>query len=619
MEHPFESAKWIWKRDALAIDDYAQFTAAFSVSGKEPVTLHISADSSCNVYLNGQLVFFKQFADYPFYKLCDSVDITRYCRAENDLRICVWYFGRGNSSYYPDAPGLLFAVHQGQKTLAASSESTQSRTDTRYRSGMGKIITGQLGFSYFYDNTAKPLPWEGSVAAEKTTHLRCNPLKPLALLPRTPFHILRQDERCALIDLGREEAGFLQLRAVSPEEQTVTVTFGEHIADGGVRRLIGDRDFSVQLRLAPGQNHCSCTLRRLAGRYLEIFYDHPLNIEYLGLLPVHYPVQTKPFTAASPLRRQIYDTAVRTLQLSMHEHYEDCPWREQAMYVLDSRNQMLCGYYCFDNAPYARQNLLLMAQGQRSDGMLELTYPAKDTPAIPFFSLMYPVTVAEYVAHTGDGTVVPLVLPAIRRILDAVSARKVNSLIPDFPSPYWNFYEWSDGSDNLWTLDIPYEKQFDLILNCAYVMALESTARLTGEQVDLTALRARIHETFYDEKAGLYFAGTEQRRLYTQLGNSLAILAGVAQGKELAEKLRQDGPVKATLSMRGFFYDALLRADPQNRDFVLRDIESIYGNMLAQGATSFWETEKGEADFDGAGSLCHGWSAIPIYYFHLLQ
>ena len=31
----------------------------------------------------------------------------------------------------------------------------------------------------------------------------------------------------------------------------------------------------------------------------------------------------------------------------MHEHYEDTPWREQAFYVADSRNQALCGYYAF--------------------------------------------------------------------------------------------------------------------------------------------------------------------------------------------------------------------------------------------------------------------------------
>lgn len=27
----------------------------------------------------------------------------------------------------------------------------------------------------------------------------------------------------------------------------------------------------------------------------------------------------------------------------------------------------------------------------------------------------------------------------------------------------------------------------------------------------------------------------------------------------------------------------------------------------------------GESDFDGAGSLCHGWSAMPVYYYNILK
>jgi hypothetical protein len=40
--------------------------------------------------------------------------------------------------------------------------------------------------------------------------------------------------------------------------------------------------------------------------------------------------------------------------------------------------------------------------------------------------------------------------------------------------------------------------------------------------------------------------------------------------------------------------------------------------MLKEGATSFWETLLGAADFGGAGSLCHGWTAIPVYMFDQL-
>ena len=70
--------------------------------------------------------------------------------------------------------------------------------------------------------------------------------------------------------------------------------------------------------------------------------------------------------------------------------------------------------------------------------------------------------------------------------------------------------------------------------------------------------------------------------------------------------------------MKAFVYDALLLFGGKYREYILQEIRETYGNMLQAGATTFWETEKGEADFGGAGSLCHGWSAIPVYYLHIL-
>ena len=72
----------------------------------------------------------------------------------------------------------------------------------------------------------------------------------------------------------------------------------------------------------------------------------------------------------------------------------------------------------------------------------------------------------------------------------------------------------------------------------------------------------------------------------------------------------------ATLSMRAFLYDALLTFGDKYKGYILSDIKEKYKKMLNAGATSFWETEKGATVFDGAGSLCHGWSALPIYYLN---
>ena len=43
-----------------------------------------------------------------------------------------------------------------------------------------------------------------------------------------------------------------------------------------------------------------------------------------------------------------------------------------------------------------------------------------------------------------------------------------------------------------------------------------------------------------------------------------------------------------------------------------------YKYMLDNGATSVWETLEGYKDQQGSGSLCHGWSSIPVYYYHKL-
>ena len=103
------------------------------------------------------------------------------------------------------------------------------------------------------------------------------------------------------------------------------------------------------------------------------------------------------------------------------------------------------------------------------------------------------------------------------------------------------------------------------------------------------------------------------------------MLCGAARGeraKRVGELIsaKSNDLVPASLSTASFVYDAVLNID-KNRyaDFVLGDIDAKYGYMLQAGATSFWETLSGEKDFGGAGSLCHGWSAMPIYYYHLLE
>ena len=103
---------------------------------------------------------------------------------------------------------------------------------------------------------------------------------------------------------------------------------------------------------------------------------------------------------------------------------------------------------------------------------------------------------------------------------------------------------------------------------------------------------------------------------YTVLGNALAILAGLELDKEYVyEKIVNGELFDCSLSMKIFKYDALLTANKAKWQGQVRDeIRKGYKKMLDTGSSTVWETIEGASAFDNAGSLCHGWSAIPIVY-----
>ena len=215
----------------------------------------------------------------------------------------------------------------------------------------------------------------------------------------------------------------------------------------------------------------------------------------------------------------------------MHEHYEDCPWREQALYTMDSRNQMLCGYYTFQNGnkEYARHNLILIAKGLREDGLLSLCFPTGIDIPIPFFSLVYLIQVYEYIFYTKDESVLDEVGDVAKKIfLTFTDKVEENGLIPTFPYPCWNFYEWAEESNNEWQItrnkDDKDVKSYDLILNCMYIYAAGYYGKLFNEKVNVEKTNNAIKVTFYNGKDYRLSTLTEKS---SQLGNSLAILIGL--------------------------------------------------------------------------------------------
>jgi glycogen debranching enzyme len=237
--------------------------------------------------------------------------------------------------------------------------------------------------------------------------------------------------------------------------------------------------------------------------------------------------------------------------------------------------------------------------------------------------------VYEYYLQTGDLSLLKETFPKLQKIVNACTSRMAEGLLPMFEQTAgaWNFYEWTDNLSGKPTdITSPYETP----LNCLYSIALgrmQAICDWLGEKADFlsikNSLNQKIAETFYNKEQGLFVdrLGSET---YSELTNALAILCGAATG-EMAEKIAETLAgehqiVKCSLSMVCFKYDALITVNKEKyRDYILADIDATYGKMLAEDATSFWETENGQIDFGKAASLCHGWSAMPVYYYHTLK
>lgn len=689
----FEQAKWIWSQNAQGTDVYTEFYKTCELDGNSPVRIRISADSNYALYVNGTFVDSGQYADMPHYKIYDEMDISDYIVAgKNHIAVLVWYYGMPSFTYYIGKQGLIFEVEQENKIICVSDESVLSRKSRRYRSGRNSYITSQLGLDFYVDlkenndwfvglnqdgflpsvlqtdmprelfpretkkvivkprmqtemvsqGTFTYLPW-GEHAGEKMQHAAISFYRNYEL-GETVDNVTTLERKGGegiffIMDLKRETAGYVDFDLEVSEDCEMEIGWGEHLYDGRCRTKIAERNFSVRVSLKKGRNSYMNPFRRLGCRYVQFFiHTTKVAIHYAGLRPTEYPVTIKPYNSGNLLRDKIYEVCCNTLLQCMHEHYEDCPWREQSYYSLDSRNQMLCGYYAFEEREMPKAALKLIAKSIREDGLLPICYPTNEKLAIPSFAISYIMQVAEYYRDTKDKETVEFCFPTAKTVVDTFLSRiDETDLIPNFDEEqkYWNFYEWQpyvNGRNNRCM------KVYDMCLNAMLSLVLDYFVEICDVmEIDPYPYKAKkqklnkaIAKGFYNEQVQLFdiYKGQEIN-VYSVLANALGCLCGAADGLKRDKMLKiilDNGyseedieVIPATLSMHTFRYDVLLKENRAfYKKFVLDEIDRVYFRQLCEGATSFWETEKGDKDFSYAGSLCHGWSAMPIYYYKTL-
>lgn len=686
-------AMWIWDGDFKEVNQYVQFFGTFTVKNNSTATLYISADMNYAAFVNGHYVEGFAYSDYPDCRSVDILDITEYVK-EGKNNFCVTGYCPMEQTfcYQVGSPKIRFCVYSNEDLLLKSDTEILCRRAPDYKSGSIEMITAQLGYTFHYDST-KSDDWlcdvyvpdasfKKAVISECDTILRKRPIKQLELKKEKPAYIkaygtfkddneklfpygtrmqfsaLSYADRITInngpvilplsdgiylnnnngngiylvLDLKEETAGLFALDIEVEEETEILIGFGEHLDDLRVRTFVGERQFAAYYKAKKGRQTFTDYFRRFGARYIQLhIYSSSVRIHYAGLKPVEYPLSEPiSFKTGDYLLDKIYCTAVNTLKLCLHEHYEDCPWREQGLYAMDSMVQMLCGYYAFKEIVMPRAAIELLSKGQRADGLLNLCAPCSFYRTIPSFSLAFISSLWNYYSFSHDKDFIKQMIPVTEKIIVFfVSLINKDGLIANpCGETYWNFFEWTEGLEGYSNSSEIYS-----ILQSQFIIAAEQYLKMV-EITESKPVRNNLGEIvskirtasqlFWNDKTNTFRTELNSDKKDTELAQSLMVCANIATSAQkniILEKLstEDNGILPISLSYSIYKYDALMTEPVQYAKFVKNDIAKIWGSMLFDGATSFWETRFGAWDFNNGGSLCHGWSAVPVYVFQKYQ
>lgn len=409
-----------------------------------------------------------------------------------------------------------------------------------------------------------------------------------------------------ILDIGYAEA----LQKISGE--VVSPASGD---DGIVNPDRAGVHYADRYICRPGRQRFQ-TFEKRAFRYLQIDIRKRTDVLALGpvsLISSGYPVEYRgSFSCSDPLLTRIWEIGRETLRLTMEDAYIDCPWRERGQWWGDALIQARANYYVFGDLALIRQGLKQIAQSQTADGLTHGVYPTDWADGVvPTFTLLWVISLGEYLEFSGDRELAVSLLPAVSRALSWFEKfRGSHGLLRDVPG--WLFVDWAD---------VPTSGESTAV-NALYhgaLMTAGSLERLTGSRAagdehiaKAERVRTGMREFLWDDAADC-FRDTWEDGIsgsgVSEQSNCWSVVFGACSKGDMdrvAGALFADGRARvhaATPYFSAFVLDAM--ASGGRHGEAIDYIRSRWGTMLAWGATTWWEY------WEPRGSLCHGWSTAP--------
>ncbi len=664
-----DRSKYSWARQDLRIDPH-YFRTHFTVAAvPSRATFYVAGPREAHVFLNGHaLADFRSNLDAPIGFHVFHTDASSLLRTGDNVLAISAVRGRGvvsgagpvttqqlaygevlvakivPAAFGVEAPALVLS-DMGWNSSSTAEQSWQSPAFDDHAwlpvQSLGSVEgdldllqwsadAGMYGWPGYRGMSAPLRTYALPAAAVSHVYPTAEAFSSLsALISASPFAVhlasldaTDADSPAVLLDFGREVAGRLLVESDSDRDAVLSVAYGESeleaMATGLTPLNQGGNYLGTNLLDVPA--HGVARGPKSAFRYVRLRFLRGaplLALRSIKLEGIYYPVsQQGSFESSDPLLNRIWETGAYTVHLCMQDGLWDAPKRDRGRWVGDIDVEGRVILTAFGDPLLIEDTLRRLA---------EATPPGAHVNGIAGYTALWITSLQTLYQHTGDKPFLDSQHKALLQLL----ARMDQDLGPDSlitpGTKGWGFVDWAPGLYG-------YTDGTRMGTNLQYLRGYEAGARLLNALGDKEAAqRYGGRAKTMAAATGVFFDRSQKESIGSswQL-NSLAVLTRPPDFdkapfwvQSLAQ-VKQDSPADQGISpyFGAYLLDAM--AQTGHAEAALAWVRTYWGGMLAEGATSFWESydlrwPKNNYHLslqaDGTSgyfvSLAHGWSAGP--------
>ncbi|MBU0478658.1 glycoside hydrolase family 78 protein [bacterium] len=677
---------WIWYRPTKNPNNFFLYLRKdFELKNSvEEAAFSVTANSLYMLYVNGTLLGRGPNPGAKNYWYYDTYNVKKYLRkGKNVIAVLAYHYGKDMKNWLNVSIGDAGFLFHGRirfrkgKSLNIVSDNTWKVKQAQSWEKNTQLISEHRGeYKEIFDANKEIMGWHNidyddklwdsavlldKCPISKSTKLlkREIPLfKPVNVFPQNvfmlgynmayghldnrkwevenPYNLAQDNDKnttvrtykknqspSIIIDFGRDVVGHPVVEISESSGGIIDIAYGESLNMTYIDSLIMRKGYQ---KFSP--------FRRRACRYLMLTfrnYTRAVDIKRVYFDFIAYPAKEKgSFKCSDNRLNNIWKTAQYTLNLCMQDHYEDCPWREQALYGGDMRSQALFAQYAFGETKLTIKSIRQLARIQDKDGFIPSKGPTSISSGgvIPGYCTYWLVTLVDYYRYTRDIKIIKELYSNISRLMEWFKKQeKDDSIIPELTGRRIYIF-----IDNL-TREIDKEG-ISTFLQVQYFWALKEAAFLAKEigenkqslswEIMADRLRLKINEKLWDKKKGAYADACHNGKLSSHISqqtNALAVVTGVAEKSKYNSIHKAIFNRKLTEPCRAgyfMFYLIEMLCMMGRRKKAMQRLRTYWGEMIRRGATTFWETHDPETPEgklpDKKWSLCHAYCAGPLFH-----